>query len=111
MEEKKQYTETNQTFYQDNGGCQKSAFGDFISKPEINFWTPIIFTVVTISMSFMALKSQVDLQNQKLDTLIAGQNVLIEKYEGIQARVGINERDITLLNTNQSIVLKNLGIK
>ena len=88
-----------------------SPYIEFISKPEINFWLPILFTVVSIVMSFMVLTNKVDLLTQKMDTIIANQDVLLQKYEGVQARLGTAERDITLLSTNQAIVLKNLNIR
>ena len=39
----------------------------------------------------------VGLQNQKLDQLLSDQSRLIEKYEGVQVRLGTNERAISVL--------------
>lgn len=90
---------------------QLSSYQQFIAKPEISFWTPIIFTAVTITVSFMTLQGQVALQCQKLDNLIASQEKLIDKYEGVQARLGTSEKNIGMLQTNQDFIFKNLGIK
>lgn len=90
---------------------QISSYQQFIAKPEISFWTPIIFTAVTITISFMTLTNQVALQNQKLDTLIANQDNIIDKYEEVQVRLGTDEREISILKTNQTMVLTKLGIQ
>lgn len=76
-----------------------SAYQELISKPEVNFWTPIIFTAVSITMSFMVLSNQVALQNQKLDQVIANQESILGKYENVQVRLGTAERDISILQT------------
>jgi hypothetical protein len=88
-----------------------SPYIEFISKPEINFWIPIIFTVVSITMSFMVLTNKVELLTQKMETIIANQDKLLGKYENVQVRLGTAERDISMLQSNQAIVLKNLGIR
>ena len=79
----------------------QSSYKNLISKPEFSFWTPIIFTAVSITISFMTLSSQVALQNQKLDQLIAAQGTLIEKYENVQARLGANEIAIGILQASR----------
>lgn len=76
-----------------------SPYIQFISKPEINFWIPIIFTVVSITMSFMALSNQVALQNQKLDQVIANQTQILNEYKEVQARVSTLEKDIAVLSS------------
>lgn len=76
-----------------------SPYKDFIEKPEVSFWLPIVFTAVSITISFMALSNQVALQNQKLDTLIARQDSIIQKYEGVQVRLGNVEKTISVLQT------------
>ena len=91
--------------------CKKTPYEQFIAKPEINFWLPIIFTAVSITMSFMVLSNQVSLQNQKLDRLITDQSIIIQEYKNVQVRLGTAERDISILKSNQEIVLKNLGFK
>lgn len=87
-----------------------SAYEQLITKPELNFWIPIITTVVLVSGSFMALRTTVLVQNEKLDTVIANQTEILKKYENVQVRLGAAENKITYLDTNQKIVLKNLGI-
>jgi len=80
--------------------CQ-TPFKDFISKPEVNFWIPIIFTAVSITMSFMTVSNQVALQNQKLDQVIANQVDIKKAYSDIQVRLGANEKDIAVIMSKQ----------
>ena len=80
-----------------------SPYQQFINKPEISFWTPIIFTAVSITISFMALSGQVALQNQKLDQVIANQVQILDKYENVQVRLGTAERQISVLQTMENI--------
>jgi len=79
-----------------NKNCQ-TPFKEFISKPEISFWIPIIFTAVSITMSFMTVSNQVALQNQKLDQVIANQVDIKKAYSDIQIRLGSTEKDIAVL--------------
>lgn len=87
-----------------------SPYREFIEKPEISFWMPIIFTAVSITISFMALSSKVELLTQKMETVIANQEQILNKYENVQVRLGTAENKITYLDTNQKLVLRNLGI-
>lgn len=48
----------------------KDKYTELISKPEINFWVPIVSSAVVIAMSWMMLSSRIDLMNQKLDIVI-----------------------------------------
>lgn len=50
-------------------------FRQFISKPEISFWVPIITSAVLIASSFFALEGKLALTNQKLDQI---SNILAE---------------------------------
>jgi hypothetical protein len=82
---------------------QISTYQEFISKPEISFWFPILFTAVTITTSFMALTYKVDLLTQRVDQLLENQTTLISKYEGVQVRLGSAERQISVLQTQLNI--------
>ena len=44
---------------------------NFISKPEISFWIPIVTSAVLIAGTFFALQGRVALVDQKLDMTIA----------------------------------------
>ena len=72
---------------------------------------PILFTAVSITMSFMILTSKVELLTQRVDQLIANQEIIINKYENVQVRLGTAERQISVLETNQRMVLAKLGIR
>ena len=88
-----------------------SPYEKLISKPEFNFWTPIIFTAVSITVSFMTLSNQICLNNQKLDQVIAMQEQMLCEYKDVQARLVTDELKIASLDSNQTIILKNLGIR
>jgi hypothetical protein len=48
----------------------KSSYQEFLSKPEISFWVPIITSIVLISATFFALSTEVQISNVKLDNLL-----------------------------------------
>ena len=62
-------------------------------------------------MSFMLLTSKVELLTQKMETVIANQEQILDKYENVQVRLGTAENKIVYLDTNQKLVMKNLGIQ
>ena len=77
----------------------QTPFKDFISKPEINFWIPIVFTAISITMSFMTYSNKIALQNQKLDQVIANQVLMLGEYKELQARVNLVEKDIAIITS------------
>lgn len=79
-----------------------SAFNEFIGKPEVNFWVPIIFTAVSIAISFMALSNQVALQNQKLDTVIANQILMLQDSKDMRKDITLNTTDISILKSKDN---------
>lgn len=44
-------------------------YQEFISKPEISFWVPIITSAVLIASSFFILEGKMAVANQKLDNI------------------------------------------
>ena len=70
---------------------------------EINNWIPIITTAILICGSFMLLKSDMRVANRNIELLLAGQTQLIEKYEGVQKRLGECELSISTLQTRMGI--------
>jgi len=76
-----------------------SPYQQFIAKPEFNFWTPIIFTAVSITISFMALSNQVALQNQKLDQVIANQIQILQDSKDMRKDITMNTTDISILKS------------
>ena len=76
-----------------------TSYKEIISKPEINFWVPIIFTAVSITISFMALSSQVAIQNQKLDQVIANQIQILQESKDLRDKISLNTIDISILKS------------
>lgn len=78
---------------------QKDNYKSFISHPEISFWVPIIVSVVTITISYGALMTRVSVLENKMDTMIAGQSIILEKYSSVESRYGILSNKVTRLET------------
>jgi hypothetical protein len=70
---------------------------------QINNWIPLITTIVLVCGSFMLLRSDVSLLNEKVSVLLKGQETLIAKYEGVQKRLGACELSINTLETKMGI--------
>ena len=49
----------------------------FLSKPEIQFWVPIITTSIVVAISWVNISGRVDLLSQKMDILIENQQTTI----------------------------------
>lgn len=67
---------------------QKSTYKEFISRPEILFWLPIVTALLMMTVAFGALKSDVALLNQKVDIIIAQQEKILVKYSDLERRYG-----------------------
>lgn len=78
---------------------QKDTYKSFISHPEINFWVPIIISFVTVTLSYGALMTRVSVLENKMDTMIAGQSIILEKYSSVESRYGILSNKVTRLET------------
>ena len=78
-------------------------YKEFISKPEFSFWIPIVFTAVSITISFMSLSNQIALNNQKLDQVIANQVDIKDSYSKLQPRIGTLERLVSVLNVKEGL--------
>jgi len=59
---------------------------NFISKPEIQFWVPIIVYAVTLTISFMLLSNKIDL--------------LTQRVEGFQERIALTDARVTKFADN-----------
>lgn len=55
----------------------KNEYQEFISRPEISFWTPIVSSAIVIALSWFNLSTRVDLLTQKLDLLLERQSETI----------------------------------
>lgn len=61
-------------------------YEEFIGKPEISFWVPIITSSILIAGSFFALSNKVALSNQKLDqALVALAELKLDYKNNLQA--------------------------
>lgn len=65
-----------------------NSYQSLISKPEINFWVPIVVSVVTITLSYGLLLSRVSVLENKVDTLLANQERMLTKYDNVEKRYG-----------------------
>jgi hypothetical protein len=70
-----------------------------LSKKELNFWIPIIISLIAVVMSFMALSAKVDLLSQKQDIIIAKLDEHIVENKIIQDTVAKNSNRLTALET------------
>lgn len=74
---------------------------NFISKPEISFWIPIVTTTVLVALSWANLSGRVDLLTQKVDLILQNQNVTIkdlqDKYTRTQVMWGELSQRVTRL--------------
>ncbi len=79
---------------------------NFISKPEISFWVPLVSSAVVISMSWFNLSTRVDLLTQKMDLILQQQtntltlmqktdNDLDTKYAQMQKQWGELSQRVT----------------
>lgn len=78
---------------------QSDPYMNFISHPEISFWVPILTSVVTITLSYGTLMTRVSVLENKMDTMIAGQSIILEKYTSVESRYGQLSNKITRLET------------
>lgn len=74
-------------------------YQQFIAKPEISFWVPIISSAVMLAISFMALSNKVDLANQNIAQVLEQQKTLIAKYEAVQVRLGTAENKLSVIES------------
>jgi hypothetical protein len=61
-----------------------------------------VFTAVSIAISFMALSNQVALQNQKLDTVIANQVLMLQDSKDMRKDITLNTTDISILKSKDN---------
>ena len=65
----------------------------------INNIVPIIASAVMIASSFFLLQTRIALLEQKMDTLIANQERMLQKYEGLETRYGNLSLKVNTLET------------
>ena len=78
---------------------KQNTYNSFISHPEISFWVPIIVSVITVTVSYGALITRVSILENKMDTMIANQNQIFEKYSAVETRYGQLSNKLTRLET------------
>ncbi len=85
---------------------KQDPYMNFISKPEISFWVPIVSSAVVIAMSWLNLSNRVDLLTQKMDLIIKNQEQTLTlmqakdadltiKYEQMQKQWGELSQRVT----------------
>lgn len=82
---------------------KQSKYQEFISKPELSFWVPIIFTAITVTSSFSALYTKVELLTQKVDTIAIQLDKIVDKYSDVEKRWGDTSQRVTVLETRAGI--------
>lgn len=75
---------------------QKDTYRDFITKPEIQFFLPLIVYIVMLTVFFMSLKNGQDLITQKLD-------IFTQKVDNLTAAINTLEHKVTVLNAIHNI--------
>lgn len=83
---------------------------EIITKPELNFWIPIITTALLVAASWFNLSIRVELLAQKTDLLIEQNKTLIAKYGDVERRYGEMSTKVTTLQAQHSFIEKRLGI-
>jgi hypothetical protein len=75
---------------------KKSNYQEFITKPEIQFFLPLLIQVVAIVISFMSLKGQVELLSEKLgtytqrvDNMTTALNTSMTRLTVLEVRAGL----------------------
>jgi hypothetical protein len=74
-------------------------YNKIITRPELNFWLPIILSIVSVVVSFMALSAKVDLLSQKQDVIIAQLEKQGQSFETVRSIVMKDSQRITILET------------
>lgn len=78
-------------------------YKDFISKPEISFWLPIISSAILIAASWFNIKNTIELQNQQLGFLIKQNEEILKKYGSVEERYGRLTVQVAKLETLEGI--------
>ena len=81
----------------------KNGYRQFISKPEISFWVPIITSVVVVAASWFNLSLNVALLTQKVDNLVTQNEALIKKYSDVEGRYGTLSLQVQRLETHNGL--------
>jgi len=66
----------------------ETPYQEFLSRPELNFWIPIITSLLMVASSFFLLYTKVELLNQKVDNISANIDRLTTKYASVEDRYG-----------------------
>ena len=78
---------------------EKNIYEKVITKPELSFWIPIIISVISIVISFMALSTKVDLLTQKQDMILVQLTQQSKSFESVELMVMNNSLRVTVLET------------
>lgn len=80
-----------------------SKYKEFLSKPELNFWIPIITSIVLITLSWANLTGEIKLLRQELLQYIEQNKALTQKYSDVQSRWGDTSQRVTVLETKAGL--------
>jgi hypothetical protein len=72
------------------------AQSNYLSKPEIQFWVPIIIYVVSLTVAFMSLKSGQELILTQMSTYVT-------KVDNLNVALNKVETNLTILDTMHNI--------
>lgn len=68
--------------------------GNFLSRPEIQFWISVITPMIVIAISWSNLSGRVDLLSQKMDILLENQSKVITNMQAIDIDLAIKHSDL-----------------
>lgn len=66
---------------------------------QINNILPIVFSLITVALSFAALNTHIMLIDQKVDILLAQQKEILAKYRDVEIRYGEVSLKVQALET------------
>ena len=81
----------------------KSTYQEIITKPELNFWTPIITSVVLITLSWANFSTELKLLRREVESLVKTNETLLQKYTEVETRWGYISQRVTVLETKAGI--------
>lgn len=82
---------------------KQDAYREFISKPEISFWVPLLLPFLTAVFAFSALKTDVEVIKTSQTQILASQNDLIKEFReykiSAETRTGLMSNRLTAVET------------
>ena len=66
----------------------KDKYQEFISKPEISFWVPLISSLVALLLSYGALFTRISVLETKIEQLTDANLQVLQKFVSVETRYG-----------------------